>query len=85
MFLGLFAGVLSSRFKCLLIARGGCGWSLVIRLPWLGITLVFCRGLSTCLGGAAVPLGSSVLRWSWSSRWSLLSQVGTVFFLGPRS
>ena len=24
-FLGLFAGVLSSRFQCLLIARGGCG------------------------------------------------------------
>ena len=35
-FLELFTGVLSSRFQYLLIARGGCGWSLVIRPPWLG-------------------------------------------------
>ena len=35
-FLELVTGVLSSRFQCLLIARGGCGWSLVIRPPWLG-------------------------------------------------
>ena len=32
-FLGLFAGVLSSRFQCLLIARGGCRWSLIIHPP----------------------------------------------------
>ena len=35
-FLELFAGVLSSRFQCLLIARGGCGLYLVIRPQWLG-------------------------------------------------
>ena len=32
-----------------------------------------------------MPLGASVLRCSWSSRWGHLSQVGTVFFLSPRS
>ena len=32
-FLGIFAWVLSSRFQCLLIAWGGCGWSLVVRAP----------------------------------------------------
>ena len=32
-----------------------------------------------------MPLGSSVLRASWSSRWRHLSQVGPVVFLSPRS
>ena len=88
-FLELFAGVLSSRSQCLLIARGG--WRLVLGyppsvawrrevLPWFSV-----RGMSPCPSGAAVPLGSSVLRSSWSSRWGHLSQVGTVFFLSPRS
>ena len=49
-------------------------------LPWFSV-----RDLSACLRGAAVPLGSSVLRCSWSLRWGHLSQVGTVFFLSPRS
>ena len=88
-FLKLFAGVLSSRFQCLLIARGGCrivlgyppsvAWRWEV-LPWFSV-----RGMSACPSGAAVPLGSSVLRCSWSSRWGHLSQVGTVFFLSPRS
>ena len=87
-FLDLFAGVLSSRFLCLLIARGGCqivlgyppsiAWWREV-LPWFSV-----RGMSACPSGAAVPLGSSVLRSSWSSRWGHLSQVGTVFFLSPR-
>ena len=33
-------------------------------LPWFSV-----RDLSACLRGAAVTLGSSVLRCSWSSRW----------------
>ena len=67
-FLGLFAGVLSSRFQCLLIAQGGCGWlSVLSGLAEVGVTLVFSRGLSACPREAAVPLGSSVLRCSWSS------------------
>ena len=88
-FLELFAGVLSSRFQCLLIARGGCrivlgyppsvAWRREV-LPWFSV-----RGMSACPSGAAVPPGSSVLRGSWSSRWGHLSQVGTVFFLSPRS
>ena len=49
-------------------------------LPWFSV-----RYLSACPRGAAVPLDSSVLRCSWSSRWGHLSQVGTVFFLSPRS
>ena len=43
------------------------------------------EGLSSCPIGAEVPLGSSVLRGSWSSRWVHLSQVGPVVFLRPRS
>ena len=88
-FLELFAGVLSSRFRGLLIARGGCrivlgypssvAWRREV-LPWFSV-----RGMSACPSGAAVPLGSSVLRSSWSSRWGHMSQVGTVFFLSPRS
>ena len=63
-FLGLFAGVLSSRFQCLLIAQGGCGWlSALCGLAEVGVTLVFGRGLSTCPREAVVPLGSSVLRY----------------------
>ena len=49
-------------------------------LPWFSV-----RDLPACPCGAAMPLGSSVLRCSWSSRWGHLSQVGTVFFLSPRS
>ena len=49
-------------------------------LPWFSV-----RGMSACPSGAAVPLDSSVLRGSWSSRWGHLSQVGTVFFLSPQS
>ena len=65
-FLELFAGVLSSRFQCLLIARGayrivlGCLPSVAWRwevFPWFSV-----RGMSACPSGAAVPLGSSVLR-----------------------
>ena len=88
-FLELFAGVLSSRLQCLLIARGGCrivlgylpsvAWRREV-LPWFSV-----RGMSASPSGAAVPLGSSVLRRSWSSRWGHLSLVGTVFFLSPRS
>ena len=88
-FLELFAGVLSSRFQCLLIARGGC--RIVLGYPpsvaWRRevLPLFSVLGMSACPSGAAVPLGSSVLRSSWSSRWDPLSQVGTVFFLSPRS
>ena len=88
-FLELFAGILSSRFQCLLIARGGCrivlgyppsvAWRREV-LPWFSV-----RGMSACPCGAAVPLGSSFLRSSWFARWGHLSQVGIVFFLGPRS
>ena len=87
-FFELFARVLSSRLQCLLITRGGCwivlgyppsvAWQREV-LPWFSV-----RGLSACHSGAAVPLGSSVLRSSWSSRWGHLSQVGPVFFLSPR-
>ena len=49
-------------------------------LPWFSV-----RALSACPREAALPLGASVLRCSWSSRWGPLSQVGTVFFLSPRS
>ena len=49
-------------------------------LPWFSV-----RYLSACLRGAAGPLDSSVLLCSWFSRWGHLSQVGTVFFLSPRS
>ena len=61
----------------------GCPPSVAWRrrlLPWFSV-----RYLSACPRGAAVPLDSSVLRCSWSSRWGHLSQVGTVFFLSPRS
>ena len=67
-FLVLFAGVLSSRFQCLLIARGG--WRIVLGYPpsvaWLREVLPWfsVRGLWACPSGAAVPLGSSVLRGS---------------------
>ena len=49
-------------------------------LPWFSV-----RALSVCPRGAAMPLGASVLRCSWSSRGGHLSQVRTVFFLSPRS
>ena len=88
-FLNSLLGFLSSRFQCLLIARGG--WRIVLGYPpsvaWLREVLpcFSVRGLSACPSGAAVPLGSSVLRGSGSSRWGHLSQVWTVFFLSPRS
>ena len=87
-FLNSLLGFLSSRFQCVLIARGD--WRLVLGYPpsvaWLREVLpcFSVRGLSACPSGAAVPLGSSVLRGSGSSRWGHLSQVGTVFFLSPR-
>ena len=59
----------------------GCPPSVAWRLlPWFSV-----RYLSTCPRGAAVSLDSSVLLCSWSSRWGPLSQVGSVFFLSPRS
>ena len=88
-FLNSLLGFLSSRFQCLLIAR--VGWRLVLGYPpsvaWLQKVLpcFSVGGLSACPSGATVPLGSSVLRGSGSSRWGHLSQVGTVFFLSPRS
>ena len=87
-FLGIFAWVLSSRFQCadslwwLRMVLGyppSVAWRLRL-LPWFSV-----RYLLACPRGAAVPLDSSVLRCSWSSRWGHLSQVGTVFFLSPRS
>ena len=88
-FLNSLLVFLSSRFQCLLIARGG--WRIVLGYPpsvaWLREVLpcFSVRGLSACPSGAAVPLGSSVLWGSGSSRWGHLSQVGSVFFLSPRS
>ena len=79
-FLELFTGVLSSRFQWLRIVLGyppSVAWRRKV-LPWFSV-----RDLSACPHGAEVPLGSSVLRCSWSSRWGHLSQVGTVF--SPRS
>ena len=58
-FLGLFAGVLSSRFQCLLIARGGCGWSLIIRPPWLGGGWCYPGFLSGSVGLPAWGCGAS--------------------------
>ena len=61
----------------------GCPPSVAWRrrlLPWFSV-----RYWSACPRGAAVPLDPSVLRCSWSSRCGHLSQVGTVFFLSPRS
>ena len=62
---------------------------MVVRPPWLGGGVrypgFFVRALSACPRGAAMPLGASVLRCSWSSRWGHLSLVGSVFFLSPRS
>ena len=84
-FLELFPGVLSSRFRWLLVARGS-SWIILgyrlrrVLLPWCSV-----EGLSVCPIGAVVPLGSSVLRGSWSSRWVHLSHVGPVVFLRPRS
>ena len=61
-FLALFAGVLSSRFHCLLVARGG--WQIVLgylpSVAWLRWVLpcFSVSGLSASPSGAAVPLGS---------------------------
>ena len=79
-------------FLSLPVFAASSGW--LPDIPWFsalrclaagGVTLFSVRGLSACPNGAAVPLGSSVLRGSRSSRWGHLSQVGTVFFLSPRS
>ena len=60
-FLGLFAGVLSSRFQCLLIARGGCRWSLIIHPPWIGGGWCYPGFLSGYVGLPAwVPWSCSV-------------------------
>ena len=62
---------------------------MVVRPPWLGGGVRYLgfsvKALSACPRGAVMPLASSVLRCSWSSRWGHLSQVGSVFFLSPRS
>ena len=61
------------------------GLSALCSLAAEVVTLVLSvRYLSACPRGA-MPLGASVLRCSWSSRWGHLSKVGTVFFLCPRS
>ena len=79
-----------SSFLSLPVFADSLGW--LSDIPWLsalscltagGVALVFCQGQKT--SGAAVPLGSSVLRGSWSSRRGPLSQVEPVVFLGPRS
>ena len=79
-------------FLSLPVLADGLGWlRLILGCPpsvawqWRLLPWFFVRYLSACPRGAAVPLDSLVLRCSWSSRWSHLSQVGTVFFLGPRS
>ena len=70
----------------------GLGWlRLILGCPpsvawwWRLLPWFFVRYLSACPRRAAVPLDSLILRCSWSSRWGHLSQVGTVFFLSPRS
>ena len=85
-FLVFLLGFLSSRLP---VFAGSSGW--LTYSPWLyalrclatGIVNLFSvRGLSACPSRNAVPLGSSVLRLSGSSRWGHLSQVGAVL---PRS
>ena len=77
-------------FLSLPVVTVGSGW--LLGHPWFstlrcfaagGVTLVFCRGHVGLPSGPAVPLGSSVLRGYWSSRWGHLSQVGPVVFLSP--
>ena len=79
-FLKLFAGVLSSSFQCLLIARGGCrivlGYPPSVAWRWEVLPLFSVRGMLACPSEAAVPLGSSVLRCSWSSRWGTCLRSG---------
>ena len=79
-------------FLSLPVFADGLGWlRLILGCPpsvawqWRLLPWFFVRYLSACPRGAAVPLDSLVLRCSWSSRWGHLSQVGTVFFLSPRS
>ena len=79
-------------FLSLPVFADGLGWLwLILGCPpsvawqWRLLPWFFVRYLSACPRGAAVPLDSLVLRCSWSSRWGHLSQVGTVFFLSPRS
>ena len=79
-------------FLSLPVFADGLGWlRLILGCPpfvawqWRLLPWFFVRCLSACPRGAAVPLDSLVLRCSWSSRWGHLSQVGTVFFLSPRS
>ena len=73
-FLEVFARVLSSRFQCLLIARGGCGWSLVIHPPWLGRGWCYRGFLSGPVGLPAWGCGASGL---------LGPAVLMVFAMGP--
>ena len=79
-------------FLSLPVFADGLGWlRMILGCPpsvawqWRLLPWFFVRYLSACPRGAAVPLDSLVLQCSWSSQWSHLSQVGTVFFLGPRS
>ena len=79
-------------FLSLPVFADGLGWlRLILGCPlsvawrWRLLPWFFVRCLSACPHGTAVPLDSLVLRCSWSSRWGHLSQVGTVFFLSPRS
>ena len=74
MFLELFAGVISSRFQCLLIARGGCGWSLVICPPWLGGCWCYPGFLS---GTVSLP------EWGCGASGFLSPAVFMVFTMGP--
>ena len=81
-FLNSLLGFLSSCFPCLLIAR--YGWWLVLGYP---PSVAWLREVLPCFSGpngAAVPLGSSVLRGSGSLQWGHLSPVGTVSFLSSR-
>ena len=79
-------------FLSLPVVTDSSGWLLVHpdsppSVAWRRELLPWCSvgGMSACPSGAAVLLGSSVLRSSWSSRWEHLSQVGPVVFLSPRS
>ena len=63
-FLGLFTGVISSRFRCHPDSSPSVAWRRGM-LPWCSV-----GGFSPCPSGAVMPLGSSVLKGSWSSRWA---------------
>ena len=87
-FLDFLLGFLSSRLP---VFAGSSGWltysSWLYALRCLATSIVnlfSVRGLSACPSRTVVPLSSSVLRHSGSSRWGHLSQVGAVFSLSPR-